>query len=95
MSYNKILIGINTFRNDWLTSLKKNNKANIIIYDFNNKNIHYIIISKKIDYIIPLSKKDFIIITKYKKYNNHIPFLYMFYYLIFHSSIWRFKCAKM
>jgi hypothetical protein len=65
MTYKNILTGINTFSSDWFISLKRINKDNIIIFDFEDKNIKNIIISKKIDYILPLSEKDFLTIKKY------------------------------
>jgi len=73
MEYKNILMGLNTFSDDWLSSIKRINKENIIIFDFNDdKNLQNIIILKKIDYIIPLSEKDFLIIKKYIEYKDII-----------------------
>lgn len=63
MSYKNILIGINTFNNDWLVSLSKIHQQNIILINFNDDELlKKIMTEKKIDYILPLSNKDYIII---------------------------------
>jgi len=73
MTYKNILLGINPFSDDWLISLYKINKENIIICDFENENeLQNLFIKKQIDYIIPLSKKDLLIIKNYKQYDNII-----------------------
>jgi len=60
--YKNILIGINTFFPDWLSSIKQINKDHIIICDFEDKNLQNIIINKNIDYFLPLSEKDYLLI---------------------------------
>lgn len=58
--YKKILIGIDTFSVSWLISLKKINKNNIILYDFNKLNdLKNKIINENIDYVLPLSIRDY------------------------------------
>ena len=44
--YDNILTGMNTFSFYWLISIKKINKENLIIFDFNNDNLQNIIIEK-------------------------------------------------
>jgi len=60
--YKNILIGTNTFAQDWLVALKKIKKENIIIYDFSSCNIQNIIKEKNIDFILPLSHKDYLLV---------------------------------
>jgi carbamoylphosphate synthase large subunit len=72
MKYKNILIGINSFNITWTISIKKINKYNIIIYDFDDVNVHNIIISKNIEYIVPLSEKDYLKIKNYEKYDTMI-----------------------
>lgn len=74
MAYKKILIGTNVFSQDWLISIKKINKSNILMCDFSS-NIIKIIKDNKIDYIVPLSNKDYEILQNtigINEYNNII-----------------------
>lgn len=58
MKYKKILIGKNTFSHDWLITIIKINKPNIILHDF-SINLIKTIKDNNIDYILPLSDKDY------------------------------------
>ncbi len=59
----KILTGINTFSNNWLLSIEKIKKENLIIKDF--LHVNFDIEMEQIDYILPLGEKDYnIIISK-------------------------------
>jgi carbamoylphosphate synthase large subunit len=69
MSYKNILIGINTFSNNWITALRQIKETNIILIDFCNSELLNSTIDKHhIDYIMPLSEKDYLII-KNKNYD--------------------------
>jgi carbamoylphosphate synthase large subunit len=75
--YKSIITGINTFYDDWFDSIKKINKDNIIIFDFeDSENLKKIITKKNIDYILPLSEKDYLIIKKNALYDNDDKILY-------------------
>ena len=79
--YKNILIGINTLFPDWLKSLKRINKNNIILIDFiDNKKTINTIIGKKIKYILPLSDTDYNIFINYYVYN-------LLYYLLVSNLI--------
>ena len=60
MEYEIILTGINTFSPDWLYSINKIKKQNIIICNFNEISLlNNILKNNKIKYILPLSEIDF------------------------------------
>jgi carbamoylphosphate synthase large subunit len=73
--YQTILIGTNTFYSNWLESIKKIKKYNIILIDFSDSELlKKTIAEKKIKYILPLSDKDY---TKIMSYNfKDITILY-------------------
>jgi len=74
MEYKKILIGTNSFTQDWMVSIKKINQPNIIIHDF-LIDIIKTIKDNEIDYILPLSDKDYNILKNTNcidKYNSII-----------------------
>ena len=75
MSYKNILIGSNTFYSDWLISLRKIKKENIIVINFNEENILKKIKEKNINYILPLSSTDHEIV-KNITISDDIPILY-------------------
>lgn len=65
--YQTILIGTNTFYPDWLNSIKKINKDNIILIDFSDSELlEKTIAEKNIKYILPLSDIDYTKIMSYK-----------------------------
>ena len=65
--YQTILIGTNTFYPDWLDTIKKINKDNIILIDFSDSELlKKTIAEKNIKYILPLSNKDYTKIISYK-----------------------------
>lgn len=69
--YKNILLGTNTFAPDWLDSIKRINKPNIIIADFSCSNLEQIISENKVDYIIPLSVNDYNLVNSYDFINKH------------------------
>lgn len=71
MEYKKILIGLNCDYSDWLECLKKINKPNIVLCDFENELLQFVE-NNKIDYILPLSKKDNDIATNLLKNKKDI-----------------------
>lgn len=65
MEFKKVLIGTNPFCFDWLQSIKKINRPNIIITNFENLEFtKSIIVDNNIDYIIPMSEKDYYLSKK-------------------------------
>jgi len=74
--YKNILIGTNTFALSWLRAIKKINKKNITLVDFNSiTNLKKLIISKNISYILPLSDKDYKLIANIE-FNSDVKILY-------------------
>lgn len=76
MEYKKILIGLNCDFSDWLSCLKKINKPNIFLCDFETQLLSYIDKNEIDYYILPLSKKDYNVANNLLKNNKNITFLY-------------------
>ena len=81
--YKNILLGINTYHVDWLYSIKRINKKNIIIANFED----IITVDENIDYIIPLSEKDYNIIKNKVKDTDKVLYPSIETFNLLHNKV--------